>query len=438
MLYAEPGEPFWHQRFVMGMVESCPGAVISARPDHDVYVEMMDGSSNDVMAVRWSHDRRPNPPGLQNARVYRFGRDPAANRIAEYLHLAHRAAHEHFTLENGPAADPTLFGALIRFVPGAPVVLPEHEPRPRPEREPRHDVPAPVLPGQDTAVPSVPMVVDVVPSMKGDYWVAIETTPSLKRGDLVNLRGTEVIRNEVGLHHTNFGEWAAIRRLPEDSDVLGFKGREAAADARLCNLVVIGDSRRKCDWRDVTPLFSEIAFSDWPISGPRTVLWCCKFLNRRNGGPMDHHRWFVNVHGLHKDSRGVEAHEVALKTLEHAGTYDGLDAPNLASLELMMRKAQLCEYVYMQDSDTKTDGGDKNNKGGNSGGSRTSGLLKVGFLDEAAVFAGAHRDHGDAMVCPLLLEYVAREVERDASVQKQARKARDERAMLKNNKPAQG
>ena len=274
--------------------------------------------------------------------------------------------------------------------------------------------------------------------MKGDYWVAIETTPSLKRGDLVNLRGTEDIRNEVGLHHTNFGEWAAIRRLPEDSDVLEFKGREAAADARLCNLVVIGDSRRKCDWRDVTPLFSEIAFSDWPIAGPRTVLWCCKFLNRRNGGPMDHHRWFVNVHGLHKDSWGVEAHEVALKTLEHAGTYDGVDVPNLASLELMMRKAQLCEYVYMQDSDTKVDSGGKNNKGGNSGGGRTSGLLKVGFLDEAAVFAGAHRDSGDAMVCPLLLEYVAREVERDASVLKQVRKARDERAMLKNNKLAQG
>ena len=106
-----------------------------------------------------------------------------------------------------------------------------------------------------------------------------------------------------------------------------------------------------------------------------------------------------------------------MKTLEHAGTYDGLDAPNLASLELMMRRAHLCEYVYMQDSDAKIDGG-KNNKGGNSGGSRTSGLLKVGFLDEAAVFAGAHRDHGDAMVCPLLLEYVAREVERDAATRR--------------------
>ena len=137
MLYAEPGEPVWHQRFVMGMVESCPGAVISVTLDHDVYVEMMDGSSDDVMAVRWSHDRRPNPPGLQGARVYRFGRDPPANRVAEYFYLAHRAALEHFTLENGPAADPTLFGALIRFVPGAPAV-------PLPEHEPRRDAPVPL------------------------------------------------------------------------------------------------------------------------------------------------------------------------------------------------------------------------------------------------------------------------------------------------------
>ena len=398
MLYAERGAPIWHQRYVMGMVESCPGAVISATPDHDVYVELMDGSSDDVMAVRWSHDRRPSPPGLQGAQVYRFARDPTANRVAEYLHLAHRAAHEYFTLEHGPAADPTLPGALIPFVSGVPAVL-------LPEQDPGHAAPAPVPVVPASTEPSVPMVVDLVPSMKGDLWVAIETTLSLKRSDAVTFRGTEIIRNGVGLHGTVSGEWIAIRRLSEDMDVMEFRGREAAADARLCNLVVIGDTHKKCDWRDVTPHFSEIAFTDWPIAGPRTVPWCCKFFNRRNGGPMGHHRWFVNVHGLHKDSWGVEAHEVALKTLEHAGTYDGVDVPNLASLELMMRKAQLCEYVYMQDSDTKVDGG-KNNKGGS--GNRTSGLLKVGFLDEAAVFAGAHRDHGDAMVCPLLLEYVAR------------------------------
>ena len=47
---------------------------------------------------------------------------------------------------------------------------------------------------------------------------------------------------------------------------------------------------------------------------------------------------------------------------------------------------------------------------------------------ESSVFTGSHREHGDAMICPELLDYVAKEVERDASIMKQVRKAREERA----------
>ena len=56
--------------------------------------------------------------------------------------------------------------------------------------------------------------------------------------------------------------------------------------------------------------------------------------------------------------------------------------------------------------------------------------MQAGLLGEASVFAGTHREAGEAMVCPALLEYVATEVERDASVMEQARKAREERRLL--------
>lgn len=47
---------------------------------------------------------------------------------------------------------------------------------------------------------------------------------------------------------------------------------------------------------------------------------------------------------------------------------------------------------------------------------------------EASIFSGSHKQYGDSMVSPALLEYVAKEVESEASVMKQVRKAREERA----------
>ena len=46
---------------------------------------------------------------------------------------------------------------------------------------------------------------------------------------------------------------------------------------------------------------------------------------------------------------------------------------------------------------------------------------------------GRHREAGETMVSPDLLDFVAREVERDASVLKQVRKAREERRALRGD-----
>ena len=47
---------------------------------------------------------------------------------------------------------------------------------------------------------------------------------------------------------------------------------------------------------------------------------------------------------------------------------------------------------------------------------------------EANIFSGGHKEFGDCMVAPSLLDYVAKEVEGEAAVLKQVRKAREERA----------
>ena len=53
------------------------------------------------------------------------------------------------------------------------------------------------------------------------------------------------------------------------------------------------------------------------------------------------------------------------------------------------------------------------------------------MYDEGSIFLGSHKEFGDVMVAPSLLDYVAQEVEREVAVMKQVRKAREERSLAR-------
>eukprot|EP00971_Amphidinium_carterae_P345075 6485809-Amphidinium_carterae.1 len=75
-------------------------------------------------------------------------------------------------------------------------------------------------------------------------------------------------------------------------------------------------------------------------------------------------------------------------------------------------------------------------KESSKGKGQSKGNLKfAGVLDEASIFSGTHRDSGEAMVSPPLLEWVGREVEKETMVIKQVRKAREERRLAGSSKP---
>ena len=120
----------------------------------------------------------------------------------------------------------------------------------------------------------------------------------------------------------------------------------------------------------------------------------------------------------------MQEHEAALKILDLAGTYDGLDIPNSAGLEHLMRRAQLIEFTYSDRSPatpTSSTAGRGDKKG------------STGASDESNIFLGQSRWHGDVMICPELLDYVSKKTEKEASVMKQAKKAREERDMAARN-----
>ena len=135
---------------------------------------------------------------------------------------------------------------------------------------------------------------------------------------------------------------------------------------------------------------------------------------------MDHHRAFKVAFGVSRGDWGVDMHELAMRVLEHAGSFDGLDVPNLGSIEDVLRQAQLVEHAY----------GQLESPAGSSGGKAKGGKGKYGF-DESAFFTGLHRETGELMICPELLDYVSKEVEKDVGIMKQLRKAREERSAAK-------
>eukprot|EP00435_Cladocopium_sp_Y103_P006291 s3214_g2.t1 len=213
----------------------------------------------------------------------------------------------------------------------------------------------------------------------------------------------------------------AIRKMKR-GDVEKFKGCEASADARLLGLTFQEMNRAERQWRDVSRDIKEEKFDDWTVPGPRTTEWCVRFLNRRNGGPSDHHKWWVANHSLKPDSWSVSEHDTLMKIVDKMGRFDGLDLSNFASAEVAFRRLQLIEFMYSE----------RGPGGGGKGNSKTDKKDAMGSLQnyEATIFAGAHKEYGDVMVSPMILEYVAKEVEGEAAVLKQVRKAREERAAL--------
>ena len=137
---------------------------------------------------------------------------------------------------------------------------------------------------------------------------------------------------------------------------------------------------------------------------------------------MDHHRWWVQNHSLKSDAWGVSEHDTLMKIVDKLGRYDGLDLSNLAGAELAFRRLQLIEFVYSERGPGGGKGSSKTDKKGDA-------MTSMQHY-EATIFSGGHKEFGDCMVAPNLLDYVAKEVEGEAAVLKQVRKAREERASL--------
>ncbi|CAE7232165.1 unnamed protein product, partial [Symbiodinium sp. CCMP2592] len=209
-------------------------------------------------------------------------------------------------------------------------------------------------------------------------WVAAEASGGYKFGDIVQGVNVAAADGAKAVHMTAPGASLFVACI---------RGRDR--DAFL---------RRPGGWdlRTVERVAEELGRSEAPLKD--VVSQCFE-------SPVDSSAW------------GIQEHWQLSNVIKHALQTDQLNGCNLLSLEVMFRRLQTIEYAYSEkakDSESRAVGG------------RLS-------LEEQQTFGGTTRLASTLMVCPELLEHVKAEVERDASLAKNLRKAREERELARRN-----
>lgn len=254
-------------------------------------------------------------------------------------------------------------------------------------------------------------------------WVFDESRGGVKAGDLfggsvdtiLGDRGLVDVGGDVIL--VELADKARRAELQERSEATGGSG-----DARVLPVRYDENGVQGRPWGEAARCSEETVIENWPTKGPRTAGWVGRFLSRRNTGPDDHHRWWRSTARL---GWGVSAHAQCCRYLQLAGSFDQLDLSNNSIIEAVARRLQVIEWQYRD----RVRDGDRGLAGATSAGS-ASGITPAS-QDEVDLFEGTSHVGSTVCCCPDLVEHVSRELEREAQIQKNARKAREEKQLAR-------
>eukprot|EP00959_Pyramimonas_sp_CCMP1952_P467302 9491354-Pyramimonas_sp.AAC.1 len=186
------------------------------------------------------------------------------------------------------------------------------------------------------------------------------------------------------------------------------KQAESSMDARVMPILHGLDGERRRVFKDAVRGMSETPWTGWPVKGPRTALWCVRFLAEQDSHPRARHTKWRAECGLGPADVGVSDHELAMRALELGAGFDQLNLTELALVELLVRRAQLAEWRHRER------------------------LLKSSgdeYLEDEYLYMGTSETRGLLMVCPTLVEHIQAELHKEATLMKEKRKLREERML---------
>lgn len=376
VLYDVGGPPLWHERLAMEHVAQ--EIYIVATPDQDVYGEELSLLNPDLRGIRVRAAPGVLPGGLNAGITYQL---PAFS-AAEMANLQ-RLAQQELAAER----------AVRGVGGGAPL-----------------QAPAPAVSSSDKVF------------VKGTlYWIAAEKVGVFNYGDEVagvvqaKSRGAKVV------HDLGNGESIFVQCL-DGEDRPSFMQLPAENDPRVLPQDLDPLGRPDSSLKDVAKKSHESSMA-WVLTGPRTARWCISYLVSEGLGFEAHHERFRQLCKIEASSWGVQEHFQLSMIAKHALQTDQINGYNSMFMEVIFRRIQTIEFAYAErarEAESKAIGG------------RLS-------LEEQQTFGGLTRQASTLMVCPELMDFVKSEVERDASLAKNLRKAREERELnRKQNKGKKG
>ncbi|CAK0883778.1 unnamed protein product, partial [Prorocentrum cordatum] len=373
-------------------------------PDGDMYLEELEGGSPEDSPVEWqlvARDLRL-PPGL--GRSYRFGEDQPGELRGLYRRACAASTADARSrglqlatpqvIRSQEGRDVSVEAELGRnFFGGRRVTGKQGMPAAGDALAAGTDVPGDqVADGGDAlAVPAVPNSAGgtVTPPPSGHFWRAAEPDSSrpIEIGDWVGTPSLAL--HDRGLFEVAPGRAIVVRLAALDKGAFAASLRRAAS---------VGDAP----------------------GGVAAATGDARALPVRRHTPTDHHLMFKTTARLQMEQWRVQEHEQLMKYLELAGTYDQLDLSNCAFAEAILRRAQTIDWAY-HDRLREADSASSKDKMSPEEFSAFSGFSKAGDL---------------LMVAPQLLEHVKTQVEKDAAIMKNIRKAREERKLRRKGPKA--
>ena len=405
------GDDLVHQRWVSGRVALSASEYVGTTPDGDTYIERYDEANNDdIDQVRWSAGWNAVPVGVDPARVYRFRAEPVAAEKQVYLRDAELLAQQRCQDLAAQLGRPDLLAAagFVALIPGG------------------HGAAAPVAAGAAVAAAApgpLPGVlqgaaVAAAAAARGTRWRAAQSIGDVRYGDEVpgHVATPGAVQGR-DLHALPDGSALFVEEVSADA-LEAFMGRAVAADARVLAIMRTG-TRREVTWSNMAARVKEEDFGkDWLVAGPRTTFWCIDFISNEGMGIDGHHDRFRAVAKLEPTQWGVQEHYQCSQFIRLLLLSDQCDGTNLQACEAIFRRMQTIEYSYLEKVRERE-------------GANQSGRLSI---EEQTHFSGSTRLHSSLMVCPDLLEHIRKEVEREAALSKNLRKAREEKEALKKGK----
>ena len=371
--YAVGGPRLWHERYVLAHVAG--DTYMVATPDRDVYPEELGLLNTDIRTLKVRPLNGAVPVGVNAAEIY---------GLPNWAPAELQALRDEAQQQMGPA------------VPVAPVA-----------------VAAAAAPGG-----LIGTTVDPETGYPGGTlkWLAAETSNGVTYGQEVAGIAVQMVRGKKHVHVGPAGEQLFVECV-DGADFWDFLQRPAHLDMRVLPIKLNALLQPERSLAEVASMCKESKVL-WKLSGPRTSRWCVNYLAIENLGFEGHHERLRTITKADASSWGIQEHFQVSMALRQALLIDQLDAFNLLTIELQFRRLQTIEFSYAEkarEMESKAVGGKLS-------------------LEEQTTYGGVTRQYSTLMVCPELLTHVKEETEKEASLAKNLRKAREEREAARKNK----